>query len=305
MTGVVDWAASRARMILAFIALSLLVGGYSYISLPKEGEPDIEIPALFVSVPFPGISATDSETLLVKPMETELADLDGLKSMSATAAENYAGVVLEFEFGWDKGATLADVRDKVDQAKSKLPADAEELGLVVSDEAVKAFLNSAGASYHSFEREEALLDRVAELVAGEKVVGWFQGRMEFGPRALGNRSILADPRRTELAAFASIWLAIRPQSDLELINGLAALLHEHKAYDSSFVDQYTEGFSLFRYGLSSLDMDRISSLTNLDTTAINETVSLLKHKKVAIVIGHGKRDHIIARSRVHVARSRF
>jgi formate dehydrogenase alpha subunit len=99
--------------------------------------------------------------------------------------------------------------------------------------------------------------------------------------------ILADPRRTELAAFASIWLAIRPQSDLELINGLAALLHEHKAYDSSFVDRYTEGFSLFRYGLSSLDMDRISSLTNLDTTAINETVSLLKQKKVAIVIGHG------------------
>jgi formate dehydrogenase alpha subunit len=99
--------------------------------------------------------------------------------------------------------------------------------------------------------------------------------------------ILADPRRTELAAFASIWLAIKPQSDLELINGLAALLHEHKAYDSSFVDRYTEGFSLFRYGLSSLDVNRISSVTNLDATAINATVSLLKQKKIAIVIGHG------------------
>jgi formate dehydrogenase alpha subunit len=99
--------------------------------------------------------------------------------------------------------------------------------------------------------------------------------------------ILVDPRRTELAAFASIWLAIKPQSDLELINGLAALLHEHKAYDSSFVDQYTEGFSLFRYGLSSLDVDRISTLTNLDTTAINKTADLLKQKKIAIVIGHG------------------
>ena len=85
MTGIVDWAASRARMVLAFIALSLLAGGLAYGSLPKEGEPDIEIPALFVSVPFPGISAEDSEKLLVKPMETELSDLDGLKKISGTA----------------------------------------------------------------------------------------------------------------------------------------------------------------------------------------------------------------------------
>jgi multidrug efflux pump len=121
MTGVVDWAAGRARMVLAFILLSLLVGGYSYSTLPKEGEPDIEIPALFVSVQFPGISAADSETLLVKPMETELADLDGLKKMNGTAAENYAGVALEFEFGWDKTKIMADVRDAMSSAEAKFP----------------------------------------------------------------------------------------------------------------------------------------------------------------------------------------
>ena len=99
--------------------------------------------------------------------------------------------------------------------------------------------------------------------------------------------ILVDPRKTELAAFAAIWLKIKPQSDLELINGLAALLHEQKAYDASFVDQYTEGFSLFRYGLSSLDMGKISTRTNLDSAAIHKTAGLLKQKKVAIVIGHG------------------
>ena len=88
MIGMVDWAASRARMVLAFITLSLLAGGLAYSGLPKEGEPDIEIPAIFVSVPFPGISAADSETLLVKPMEAELADLDGLKKISGTASEN-------------------------------------------------------------------------------------------------------------------------------------------------------------------------------------------------------------------------
>jgi len=121
MTGIVTWAASRARMILAFIALSLIAGGFTYVSLPKEGEPDIEIPALFISVPFPGISATDAERLLVKPMETELADLDGLDKMTSTAAEGYAGVALEFEFGWDKTKTMADVRDAMSTAESKFP----------------------------------------------------------------------------------------------------------------------------------------------------------------------------------------
>ena len=105
MTGLVDWAASRARMVIAFILLSLLAGGVAYVSLPKEGQPDIEIPALFVSVPFPGISAEDAETLLVKPMEVQLADIDGLKTLSATASEGYAGVAMEFNFGWDKAQT--------------------------------------------------------------------------------------------------------------------------------------------------------------------------------------------------------
>ncbi|MEL6586325.1 MAG: efflux RND transporter permease subunit, partial [Pseudomonadota bacterium] len=126
MTGIIDWAASRARMILAFVVLSVLAGSFSYVGLPKEGEPDIDIPGVFVSVPFPGISARDSERLLVKPMEVELKELDGLKSMSATASEGFAGILLEFEFGWDKAATIADVRDKMNNAEADFPAGAEQ-----------------------------------------------------------------------------------------------------------------------------------------------------------------------------------
>ncbi len=129
MNGIVDWAASRARMVLAFIALSLAAGSFAYIGLPKEGEPDIEIPAIFVSVQFPGISAADSETLLVKPMETELSDLDGLKTMSGTAAEGYAGVALEFEFGWDKTKVLADIRDAMNKAEGKFPEGADNYSI--------------------------------------------------------------------------------------------------------------------------------------------------------------------------------
>ena len=76
MVGIIDWASQRARMIIAFVVMSVLIGWAAYFGLPKEGEPDIEIPALFISVPFPGISAEDSEKLLVKVMESKLQDLD-------------------------------------------------------------------------------------------------------------------------------------------------------------------------------------------------------------------------------------
>ena len=75
MTGLVEWAAERARMMIALIVLSLTAGIFAYTGLPKEGEPDIQIPVLFISVPFPGISAADSETLLVKPMAVSYTHL--------------------------------------------------------------------------------------------------------------------------------------------------------------------------------------------------------------------------------------
>ena len=129
MTGVVDWAASRARMVIAFIFLSLAVGTFAYVSLPKEGEPDIEIPTLVISLPFPGISAADAEDLLIQPMETELSDLDGLDKMTSTAAEGYANVVLEFEFGWNKTQVMADVRDAMDKAEAEFPSGYEQYTL--------------------------------------------------------------------------------------------------------------------------------------------------------------------------------
>ena len=121
-----DWAGSRARMVMAMIILSVVAGAMAYVGLPKEGEPDIEIPAIFVSVPFPGISAQDAEKLLIKPMETALSDLDGLKKITATAAEGYGGMALEFEFGWDKTKTLADVRDRMNTVEAQFPEGADK-----------------------------------------------------------------------------------------------------------------------------------------------------------------------------------
>ena len=103
----------------------------------------------------------------------------------------------------------------------------------------------------------------------------------------GTPLIVVDPRKTELVGFAALWLRINPRADLELLNALAALLHEKNAYDSEFIDRYAEGFSIFTYGLSSLDVAKVSQLTGLDIQRLNETIALLKGKRIAFVVGHG------------------
>ena len=99
--------------------------------------------------------------------------------------------------------------------------------------------------------------------------------------------IVVDPRKTELVSLASLWLPIKPQTDLELINVLAALLHESNAYDSEYIDRHAEGFSLLTYALSSLDMDKVCRVTGLKMQQLNAMAELLKEKRIAFVIGHG------------------
>jgi carbamoyltransferase len=70
------------------------------------------------------------------------------------------------------------------------------LGPSYSTESIESYLRQTGVPYHSIQRDRLYI-RVARLIEEQNVVGWFQGRMEFGPRALGNRSILADPRKAE------------------------------------------------------------------------------------------------------------
>ncbi|MEZ9605911.1 efflux RND transporter permease subunit [Vibrio cyclitrophicus] len=126
MYSIIDAALSRARTMLSLLALILVAGAVTYITIPKESSPDITIPIIYVSVGHQGISPTDAERLLVRPIEQELRSIEGVKEMTATAAEGHASVVLEFNVGVDLTKAMADVRDAVDLAKPKLPEDSDE-----------------------------------------------------------------------------------------------------------------------------------------------------------------------------------
>ena len=126
MYSLIDAAMSRSRTMLSLLLFILVAGIGTYITIPKESSPDITIPIIYVSVGHQGISPTDAERLLVRPIEQELRSIEGVKEMTATASEGHASVVLEFNVGVDLTKAMADVRDAVDLAKPKLPEDSDE-----------------------------------------------------------------------------------------------------------------------------------------------------------------------------------
>ena len=126
MNPLVSASVSRTRTVLTTMVLMILAGLTSYVTIPKEADPDIPIPFFLVSIPYQGISPEDGERLLVKPMETELRTLEGLKEITAYAAQGLAGIILEFDVDFDKDQALQDVREKVDLARAEIPQEADE-----------------------------------------------------------------------------------------------------------------------------------------------------------------------------------
>lgn len=126
MDGFLKGCFDRSRTVLLILLLVLITGASSYLTIPKEAQPDVTIPYVYVSMRHEGISPEDAERMLVRPMEQELRGLDGLKEMSATSYEGGANVMLEFEAGQEIDPILNDVREKVDIAKAELPTETEE-----------------------------------------------------------------------------------------------------------------------------------------------------------------------------------
>ena len=126
MNQILAAAFSRPRTLFVGLMAILIAGTMSYLSIPKEAEPDVSFPTIYVSMVHQGIAPEDAVRLLIKPMEQELRSLEGLKEMRSTAAEGYGTIKLEFEAGADVDQAMDDVRVKVDLARPELPAETEE-----------------------------------------------------------------------------------------------------------------------------------------------------------------------------------
>lgn len=114
------------RTVLTVMALLLFAGFGAYTTLPKESFPAIDIPYFYISVSQSGVSPSDAERLLAKPIEDRVKEIDGLVNYSTTATTGHASVFLEFDVNVDKDQALSDIRAAVDGVSAELPADANE-----------------------------------------------------------------------------------------------------------------------------------------------------------------------------------
>ena len=126
MKSFINKALSRSRATLLALILILTAGTVAYIDIPKEADPDIDIPLIYILLQHDGISPEDSERLLLQPLESSLRGIEGVKEMRSSAYESGASIVLEFDAGFDSKKAISDVREKVDLAKTRLPTETKE-----------------------------------------------------------------------------------------------------------------------------------------------------------------------------------
>jgi carbamoyltransferase len=170
------------------------------------------------------------------------------------------------------------------------------LGPAYSNEQVRQFLDSVNAKYHSYQNQEQLTDKVADLVNQEKVIGWFQERMEFGPRALGNRSIIGDARSEKMQSIMNRKIkfreSFRPFAPCVLREDVADYFQMRPEEDSPYMllvapiqenKRFPPEVPLEKLkGLEKLKAKRsvIPAITHVDYSARVQTVDTQRHPKL-------------------------
>lgn len=116
-----SWAIDNKTSVYVMMVMIVIIGYMSYTRIPKEQFPDIVIPTILVSTPYPGTSPTDMENLVTRPIEKEAKGLSGVKKITSNSLQDFSTVVVEFNTGVSVEEAKQRVKDAVDKAKQKLP----------------------------------------------------------------------------------------------------------------------------------------------------------------------------------------
>ena len=103
---IIDYAISHSRVFMGILIFIIFSGASTYITMPKESSPDVSIPIVYISLSQNGISAQDSERLLVKPIEDEVKTVEGVREVRSTAYSGGGNVLLEFDAGFDSDQAM-------------------------------------------------------------------------------------------------------------------------------------------------------------------------------------------------------
>ncbi len=117
----------KYRTSIVVLTAILAIGGlYSYITIPKEAAPSIEIPQIIVTLIYPGASPDDVESLITQPVEREVQAINGIKEIRSVSTEGVSTIIVEFDSDVSIDDAYQKVRDKVDVARPNMPDEIEE-----------------------------------------------------------------------------------------------------------------------------------------------------------------------------------
>lgn len=194
-------------------------------------------------------------------LNARIRDAGIFKNIWVQPASGDAGTALGAALWTD--ASLRNSREKT------FLMDHAYWGPSYADEEIKAFLDWTKTPYRYLEN---VPQETARLLADDKIIGWFQGRMEFGPRALGSRSILASPIHADMQA------RLNEVKDREDFRPVAPVVMEEYAGDW-FKGAKVSPFMLFVYDVQEDKKDRIPAVTHVDGTARIQTVNRQQHER--------------------------
>ncbi|PLW93272.1 MAG: copper transporter [Marinilabiliales bacterium] len=118
-----SWALNNKNTVYLIILAIFTFGTYSYVSLPKELFPEINIPTVMVQSLYPGNAPVDIENLITRQLEKEIESVKGIKKMTSLSSQDISNIFVEFQTNVDIKTALQDVKDAVDKARSDLPTD--------------------------------------------------------------------------------------------------------------------------------------------------------------------------------------
>lgn len=126
MEGLISLCLRFRRSVLLLFTFLLIAGGFTYFSIPRESDPDVQIPLVVVSINYDGASPEDCERLVLRPAEQHLQSIEGVKQIRSTAYQSSVTLLVEFFADMDIDRALTLIRNKINLIKSEIPKDAKE-----------------------------------------------------------------------------------------------------------------------------------------------------------------------------------
>jgi len=126
MIKILKFFIDRPRITFLLIIASVIFGSVSLASLPRESDPEVEIPFAVVTTIYPGASPSSIETLITKKIEDKVDQLDDIKEINSSSIFGVSSISVEFEAEADLDKSIRELKDKVDEAKNDLPSEAED-----------------------------------------------------------------------------------------------------------------------------------------------------------------------------------